>query len=227
MNSIAYPDRRTLLSAAAMIPLLALTACAGSLGSFSPEEGVRRLLTLSSQRAFARLLQPGGFYDDQLTRIAPPAQLAGGSSGVLGAVLRTNAVRSRVAIALNDVAVDAADRATPVVTDAIARMSVADALALVRGGPTAATDLLQREAGPAVIDALLPGISQGLTSDVAEILAAVAATRSGVDYIGIARLVADQASASIFRAIGREEAEIRANPRATGDPVLIALLGVR
>ena len=227
MTSVAYPNRRHLLGVAAALPLMALGACAGSLGSFSPEEGVRRLLTLSSQRAFARLLQPGGFYDDQLTRIAPPGQLTGASTGVLGAVLRTNTVRSRIAIALNDVATDAADRATPVVTDAISRMSYADALALARGGPTAATDLLQREVGGAVVDALLPGISQGLTSDVAEILAAVASSRTGVDYVGIARLVADQAAASIFRAIGREEAAIRADPRATRDPVLIALLSVR
>lgn len=225
MTSYAYPNRRDMLGTAALIPLLAASACATSLGSFSPEEGVRRLLTLSSQRAFARLLQPGGFYDDQLTRITLPAQLAGGSSSVLGAVLRTNAVRSRVAIALNDVATDAADRATPVVIDAISRMSVADALALIRGGPTAATDLLRREAGGAVVDALLPGISRGLTSDVAEILAAVAAAQTGVDYVAIARLVADQAGAAIFRAIGREEAAIRVDPRSTRDPVLIALLG--
>ena len=34
------------------------------------------------------------------------------------------------------------------------------------------------------------------------------------------------AEPSLHRAIGREEAAIRANPRATGDPVLIGVFGV-
>jgi len=219
------PDRRHFLTAAAALPVLALAACATPLGDFSLDEGVRRLLTLSSQRAFARLLQPGGFYDDQLTRLIPPAQLTGGgNNAVLAAVLRTNAVRSRVAIAVNDVATDAADRATPVVTEAIRGLSAADALAAVRGGPTAATDLLRRQAGGAVAAALFPDVARGLSGDVAEVLLAAAGAGTGVDYAGVARLVADQAGESIFRAIGREEAAIRADPGATRDPVLIALL---
>jgi len=218
-------DRRSLLAAAVSLPALALAACATPLGDFSLDEGVRRLLTLSSQRAFARLLQPGGFYDDQLTRLTPPAQLTGGSgNAVVAAILRTNAVRNRIAVALNDVATDAADRATPVVTDAIRGLSPADALAAVRGGPTAATDLLRREAGGAVAAALFPEVSRGLSGDVAEVLLAAAGARTGVDYAGIARLVSEQAGEAIFRAIGREEAAIRADPRGTRDPVLIALL---
>ena len=94
-------NRRHLLAA---LPLVALGACAGPMGTYSVEEGVRRLLELSSQRAFARSLRPGGFYDDQLTRIDPPGS-TGGTNDILGAVLRTNAVRRQVAIALNDVAV--------------------------------------------------------------------------------------------------------------------------
>jgi hypothetical protein len=213
-------DRRALIHLLLVLPL---GACATGLGGAGVDEGVRRLLTLSSQRAFARLLQPGGFYDDQLTRIAPPASAAG-TNGVLGAVLRTDAVRRRVAVLLNDVAVDAADRATPVVIDTVRSMTVTDALAVVRGGPTAATDLLQRRAGRAVVDALLPGVVGGLDSDAAEVLSAVVAAQTGVDYRVLGQYVADAAAQSIFRAIGREEAAIRADPRATGDPAIIALL---
>lgn len=56
----AITDRRTLLSALAAAPLLALPGCANMPG-FSLTDAVRELLTLSSQRAFAGLIQPGGF----------------------------------------------------------------------------------------------------------------------------------------------------------------------
>lgn len=212
--------RRQLLIA---LPLTALAACAGPIGPLSPEEGVRRLLELSTQRAFARLIRPGGFYDDQLLRIVPP-DAAGTDRGVLGAVLRTNAVRRRVAIALNEVAVDAADRAAPIVTDAVRRMSLPDALAVARGGPTAATDLLAREVEGRLVEAMFPEFQAGLGSDLAEVLAAAAAARTGVDPRLLARDAARLAGASVLRAIGREEAAIRADPRSTRDPAIIALL---
>ncbi|WP_448502874.1 DUF4197 domain-containing protein [Sphingomonas sp.] len=204
-------------------PVVALAACAAPMGGFTPEEGVYRLLSLSSQRAFARLTQPGGFYDDQLTRIVPPAPGEPGSD-VVAAVLRTNAVRNRVAFALNDIAVDAADRAAPIVIDSIRRMSFSDALALARGGPTAATDLLERQVGDALIEAMFPEFSMGLSGDAIEILGAIAGASGGSNYLALARAGSALASRSIFRAIGREEAAIRANPRATRDPAIIALL---
>ncbi|MBX3593302.1 DUF4197 domain-containing protein [Sphingomonas sp.] len=221
----ALVARRGLLRLAVIAPVAGLAACMGGVGSYSVEEGVRRLLTLSSQRAFGRLIRPGGFYDDQLTRLAVP-DLAGDRSGaVLAAILRTNAVRTRIAVAINDLAVDAADRATPILLDAIRRMSFADALAVLRGGPTAATDLLARETEGAVLRAMFPEFSTGLRGDAFEILSAALGASTGFDYNAMADMLARQAGQAIFRAIGREEADIRRNPRATGDPVLIALLG--
>lgn len=216
-------SRRRILGATAMLlPVAILGGCATPLGSYGVEEGVRRLLTLSSQRALERLVRPGGFYDDQLTRLTLPE--TAGQNNVLAAVLRTNAVRSRIALALNDVAVDAADRATPVVLDAVRGLTLADAVAVLRGGPTAATDLLAQSARGAVIDAMFPTFANGLRSDTAEILSAIVAAQTGIDYGALARSAADQAGNAIFRAIGREEAAIRADPRRTGDPVLTALL---
>ncbi len=75
-----------------------------------------------------------------------------------------------------------------------------------------------------MIDAMFPTFSNGLRSDTAEILSAIVAAQTGIDYGALARSAADQAGNAIFRAIGREEAAIRADPRRTGDPVLTALL---
>ncbi len=221
-QSFGLSDRRSLIATLALLPL---AACATPMGRYTVEEAVRRLLELSSERAFARLTEPGGFYDDQLTRIAPP-DLGGGKGGaVLSALLRTNAVRNQVAMALNDVAVDLADNAAPVVIDAVHRMTLADAVSVLRGGPTAATDLLAREARGSVVEALMPGASQALRSDMFEMLSAALAATGGRDYAAMADNLSGQIGDAIFRAIGREEAEIRRDPRATGDPILMALLG--
>ncbi|HUD91081.1 DUF4197 domain-containing protein [Sphingobium sp.] len=221
-QSIDLLDRRRLIAAMALLPL---AACATPMGRYTVEDAVRRLLELSSERAFARLTGPGGFYDDQLTRIVPP-DLGGGKGGaVLGALLRTRAVRDRVAMGLNDVAVDMADNAAPIVMDAVRRMTLTDAVAVLRGGPTAATDLLAREARGSVVEMLLPGTSSALDSDMFEMLTAALSATGGKDYAALADNVSGQIGDAIFRAIGREEAEIRRDPRATGDPILMALLG--
>lgn len=227
MSSFArtQSDRRGMLALLAMMPLAALGACATGSSRYTLEEGVRHLLQLSTQRAFARLTQPGGFYDDQITRIRIP-DLAGDRSGaVIAAVLQTHAVRDRIAWALDGVAVSMANRAAPIVLDAVRSMSVADAMAVVRGGPTAATDLLERQTHGAIMQAILPGTSSALRGDAFEVLFAALSAASGRDYAAMADNVAGQIGHAIFAAIGREEAEIRRDPRATRDPVLIALLG--
>lgn len=220
-QSLGLSDRRSLIATLALLPL---AACATPMGRYTVEDAVRRLLELSSQRAFARLTEPGGFYDDQLTRIVPP-DLAGGKGGaVLAALLRSNTVRNQVSRALNDVAVDLADNATPVVMDAVHRMTLADAVSVLRGGPTAATDLLAREARGSVVEALLPGASRALRSDLFDMLSVALAAAGNKDVIAMADNVSGQIGDAIFRAIGREEAEIRRDPAATRDPILMALL---
>lgn len=214
-------NRRSVI---ATLTLLPLAACATPMGRYTVEQAVRRLLQLSSQRAFARLTEPGGFYDDQLTHITPP-DLGGDRGGaVLSALLRTRAVRDRVDMALNDVAVDLADNAAPIVMDAVQRMTLADAVSVLRGGPTAATDLLAREARGSVVEALLPGASRALQSDMFEMLTAALSATGGRDYAALAGNVSGQIGDALFRAIGREEAEIRRDPAATRDPILMALL---
>ena len=47
---------------------------------------------------------------------------------------------------------------------------------------------------------------------------------AGVDVAGVARGVALQADSIIWNEMGREESAIRADPRRTNDPMLIAAL---
>ena len=127
-------------------------------------------------------------------------------------------------MALNDIAGRAAERAAPVVLDAVRGLSPADAVRALNGGPEAATGLLRERIGGQLIEVMLPEVAGLLRSDLASALSAAFAEKSGIDYLELGRTIAGQASDSVFRVIGREEAAIRADPAATRDPVLIALL---
>src|SRR5690349_19991133 len=130
-------SRRALLGAGLSFPLQALPGCS-SVG-FGFEDAIRRLLTISSQRAFARLLQDEGFFQDDLARIPLPPELSG-AGGVASALLGTSLVRNQLLSLMNHAAADAAEAAAPIVYDSIRNMSFSDGVSLVRGGPTAATD---------------------------------------------------------------------------------------
>lgn len=213
-------SRRSLLAAGFALPLLALPGCA-SLPGFGMVDALRRILTLSSQRAFARLLNENGFFEDELARVPLPA---GGA--IAGALLRTPLVQNQLLRLMNRAAANAAEAAAPVVYDSIRSMSFGDAVSLVRGGPTAATDFLERAMGNAIVDAMFPGVGSALRTFDNGIVNQVVRSATGIDFQGLQRHVTESAARGIYRAIGREEAAIRANPQSTGDPLLIGVFGV-
>lgn len=217
--------RRRLVIGAALAPILLLPGCATTGGGFSLVEAIRRLLTLSSQRAFASLLQPGGFYDSSLARLSLPGQLSAGN-GVVGQLLASTVARDRLTRIVNSVAERGAERAAPIVADAITGISIADALAIVRGGPMAATTLLEQEMGSGLIGTMFPAVDDALRLVSDDLFARVLRAATGVDVGSIAREVSEGANRSIWRAIGAEEQAIRADPQSTGDPLLIAVFGL-
>lgn len=219
--------RRRLLAGALVLPLFALPGCTG-LGGFDLTEAIRRMLMLSSQRAFAGLLEPNGFYDDQLARIDLPPRLGGsGTSGVVAAILGTGAVRGQLLHLLNDAAAEGATRAAPIVSDAIRNFSVADAVSIMRAASgSAATQALRGQMGNALVNAMFPEIGTALRVANDPLLGRLLQGATGIDIAGVGQHVAQRASDGIYAAMGREEAAIRANPRATNDPVIIGAFGL-
>ncbi|MBB6124644.1 DUF4197 domain-containing protein [Sphingobium subterraneum] len=220
-------QRRDFLVAGAAAGALALAGCSTGGGGFSLAEVIRRLLTLSSQRALARLMAPGGFYDSQIAQISLPDRLGGGRGGsVLTRVLLSAVVRDRLLKQVNRAAERGAERAAPVIADAIQSISPEDAASLLRGGGSAATGFLQARMGDALIPAMLPGIDEGLRLFDSAVVTDALRLATGIDFAGLRDDVTRKASNAIFAEMGKEEADIRANPRSTNDPLLIAALGV-
>ncbi len=223
---IAPISRRNILFSGAAIATLTLPGCQ-SLPGFSLTEAIRRLLTLASQNAFAMLLQPGGFYDSSVARIALPDRFGGNNgSGIASAILQSRAFRDRLQRQLNRAAEKGAERAAPVVADAVRNVSIQDAAALVRGGPQAASTFLRGQMGTSLINIMLPGISEGLRLFDDQIISQAVRSVTGFDVAALAQDITRKADDSIWATIGQEESSIRADPRKTNDPVLIGVFGL-
>jgi hypothetical protein len=96
--------------------------------------------------------------------------------------------------------------AAPFLISVIRNVTPREPDAIIRGGPTAATDDLERQAGPALFEALVPAVGEALGPE--PILAA------GQNVEGLRLEVARRTAAGVLRAIGREEAAIRADENA-------------
>ncbi|MBA4008468.1 MAG: DUF4197 domain-containing protein [Erythrobacter sp.] len=218
--------RRSLLAGAAGAgTLLLLPGCASTGGGFSLVEAVRRLLLLASENAFARLTAPGGFWDEQVARLGLDTVL-GTRGDVLSRILTSQLFKDRLEERFATFAIDASFRAAPVVTDAVRVIGFDNALALVRGGPDAASLYLRQELGTALLDAVVPELGEALRLSRDPLLGQALSAVTGVDVAGVADRFGRQIDDAIWGEIGREEAAIRANPESTRDPVLIGVFGL-
>ena len=215
------PRRAVLAGSLAAATALALPGCA-TYPQISFTEAVRRLLVLSSERAFVRLTAPGGYWDQQVARVGLD-QYFGTRGNVLANILTSALFKSRLEDAVADIAVDASYRAAPVVADTVRTIGLANAMALVRGGPTAATTFLRQQMGEQLVLAMLPEIGDALRVAEDPLVSQLVSGLTGVDFGSVTRRFAAEVDNVIWGEIGNEEAAIRADPASTRDPVLIGV----
>lgn len=216
--------RRGFLMGAAATGVLVLPGCASYGGyGFSFVDAVRRLLEISAYNAFGRLTAPGGFWDSQVARFDLPL-LFGRRGGVLQSILTSGPFRERLQYRLNIMAEDGARRAAPLVADTIRTIGFQNAVDLIRGGPTSATSYLRGSMGPALINAMIPALGDTLRIASDPLVSQAISALAGVDTMQVAQSIANSADTAIWYQIGAEETAIRADPRRTNDPQLIAVL---
>lgn len=203
--------------------LLALPGCE-SMGGFSMVDAVRRLLYLSSERAFARLTAPGGFWDEQVAQIGL-SNMLGTRGGVVSSILTSTIFKERLEGAFADIAIEGAERAAPIVTDAVRMIGIQNAIALINGGPTAATGFLRDSMGTTLVEAMVPELGQAMRIASDPLVGELLAGLTGINISGVAQNISATVDNAIWSEMGAEESAIRANPRATNDPLLIGALG--
>ena len=223
-------DRRTALRGALAGTAVVLTpACTGlpglgNLGDFALGDILKNLLTASSTNAFSRLTQSDGFFDQQVAKLGGSNLLGiggGGLSGLLGTSLVKNELNGLVA----DFAVKGAERAAPVVADAVKNMSVASAAELLNGGPQAATGFLRSELGNGLIEAMVPELGSAMRVTSNPIIGQLLSSVAGVNVNSAAQSLSNSVNNTIWQEIGIEEAAIRADPSKTNNAGLISIFG--
>lgn len=216
--------RRLFLGGAAASALLALPGCA-SMGGYSLTEAIRRLLFLSSERAFARLTRDGGYWDDAIGDVGL-GNLLGTRGDILATILTSTLFKGRLERAFAGVAEKASYRAAPIVTEAVRTIGVENAVALVKGGPTAATGFLRDSLGVTLVEAMVPEVGDAMRVAQDPLMGQLLSALTGIDLANATRSVSRRVDDAIWREMGVEEAAIRADPRATNDPLLIGVFGV-
>ena len=216
--------RRAFIAGTLASGALLASGCA-STGGYSLTEAIRRLLLLSSERAFARLVAPGGFWDAQVSRVGL-GTIMGTRGDILSSILTSTLFKDRLEDAFADLAIRGAERAAPLVADAVRVVGIDAAEALVRGGPTAATAFLRGEMGGTLVEAMVPELGQAIRVARDPVIGDAIARLSGIDVPGVASRSSNTVNEAIWTEIGAEEAAIRQNPRATNDPLLIGVFAL-
>ena len=216
--------RRDILRSAFAATATAVLANCQTLPPFTLEEAVRRLLYRSTQRAFARLTAPDGYWNETI-RAAGLSRVLGLRGEMVTQALTSPLFRDRLEDAFADIALDAADRSAPVVADAVRTLGIRNALAIVNGGPRAATGYLRSEMGSRLIESLFPEIGRVDAIVRDPLIGQFVEAMSGVDISEVITNFSSRIEEFIWQEIGREEAAIRANPVDTGDAAILAAFG--
>ncbi len=185
--------------------------------------GVKDVLNTSTDRASAQLSQTGAFHL-QLPAAARPVADSLRQFGFGSYV-------DQLETAMNRGAEQAVAEAAPVFKQAITGMTVTDALGIVRGGNTAATDYFRGQTESALRQRYQPIVEANLRKtgfyDQYKSMLAVydklpIANKPNMD---LERYVVDSSMTTLFSRIGQEEALIRKDPVARGSVLIGQVFG--
>lgn len=191
--------------------------------------GIKEALELGSNRAATSLSATGGYANNPLYRIELPANVQPIASKLrqLGLGSQMDQVESL----MNQGAEKAAIEAKAVFIDAVRNMSVTDALGIVRGNGTAATDYFRGQTEASLRQRYLPIIKEnlqeiGFYNQYQQMLSTYKmlplANKPDLD---LEQHVLNQALDGLFKQVAVEEQLIRKDPVGRGSQIIGAVFG--
>lgn len=197
---------------------------AGVGGAFSLADVLRRLLTLSSQNAFAHLSDKGEFWQEQIGQM-DLVKMTGNGTNVLSRMLASSPFKSELEDQFVGLAAEASKLAEPLVFFQARNIYTNDATKLLRRRPGEATNFLRKEMGDKLIDAIVPGLGRDLRKANNPALGSLVSPLGEAEIDRLAKAFAKEIEEIIWAEIASEERAIRANPQDTGDLLLIRVFG--
>jgi len=193
-------------------------------------EGVKEALGQGLVRAVLNLNKTDGFFGSQFYKILLPPEVQKAEQTMRR--LGLGKMVDRAVLQINRGAEDAVGAARPIFADAIRQMSIADAIAIIRGPKNGATSYFREKTSEALIKAFTPMVQQSLDK--------VEATRYYGDLItsynkfpttrnklnpDLTAYVVGKTVDALFDQIAREEQEIRENPVKRTTDILKKVFG--
>ncbi len=194
------------------------------LAGLSPAQaltGVQALLGNSSKNALSNFT--GNILGNTVMQNAMPK----GLSTLTGLLGKSSQGTKALGLLNNAISSSLPDVASSILGNATKGIPAADALSLLKGGNTGATDFLKKAAGQKLTAALLPAITKNLTNNgglsaITSALGGQASNLLGKGKPSIADLATNGAVDGLFSMMGNAEKAERANPT---DPVLKKIFG--
>lgn len=256
---------RTALTLAAALPLLALALGAhgqsledqlkerllgkpargtssntGNLSERDASGGIREALAQGVDRAVRQLGKEDGFFRDQAVKILVPEDVRklADLARQLGAGKRVDAFE----LSMNRAAEKAVPAAAGILGDAVRQMTLQDAIGLVRGGETSATDFFRRTSEDKLYDAFRPIVAKqteaaGVTrkykdftkkaggNALAGALLGSGGNGNGATNLDLDDYVTREAIDGLFHVIAEQEKQIRRNPASRTTDLLRRVFG--
>lgn len=248
--------RRLVLALAAALPLALASGTAGSQslkdtlrdsllgrsdnrGNVSETEaagGIKEALAQGVDRAVRQLGKPDGFFRDQAVKILVPEDLRkmADLARKLGAGRRVDAFE----LSMNRAAEQAVPKAAGILGDAVRQMTLQDAIGLVRGGETSATDFFRRVSEEKLYSAFRPIVEQqtqnvGVTRKYKDMVKKAGGSGLGAALLGgnnaqsadLDDYVTREAIDGLFHVIAEQERQIRRNPASRTTELLRRVFG--
>ncbi|MGK9065131.1 DUF4197 domain-containing protein [Stutzerimonas chloritidismutans] len=199
--------------------LMSASSFALSLSELSQGDASKALkdaLSQGTKVAVQQLGRPGGFSNDPAVRIELPGNI--GKASRMLKMMGMGAQVEELETGMNKAAEAAVPQAQALLLDAVSKMTVSDAKAILAGGDDSATQYLNRTSREQIRAKFLPIIKQATDKvGVAQQYNALASNASGLGavdprYSSVEGYVTEQALDGLFTVIAEQEASIRQNP---------------
>jgi len=200
----------------------------GSLSSDEIVSGLKEALSLGAQKSGEKLSMTDGFFKGAVVKILMPPEVGKVESKLR--MLGMGGLVDNAILSMNRAAEDASKSAAPIFIDAVKKMTVQDALGILRGTDTAATSYLKRTTTPQLTTAFTPIIGASLEKvdatkywkDLFTAYNKVSLKKVNPD---LNAYVTERALNGIFYYVAEEEKKIRTNPAERATDILKKVFG--
>ncbi|WP_142135359.1 DUF4197 domain-containing protein [Aquipseudomonas alcaligenes] len=208
--------RLTTLAAGLLLSAGAFALSLADLTQSDASGGLKDALTQGAQIAVKQLGKPGGFSDNDEVRIELPGKL--GKAAQTMKMMGMGEQVEELEASMNKAAEAAVPQAQAILVDAVKKMTVSDAKAILAGGEDSATQYLNKSSREQIRAKFLPIVKQATDKvGVAQQYNSFAGQAAALGVVdaksaNVENYVTEKALDGLFKMIAEQEASIRQNP---------------